>query len=449
MSAIYKKCIIVLFCIFSSSILFISFSNANSNKIEEIIINGNNRISNETIIIFSEVQTNENVTNERLNQILKNLYNTNYFEDVKINVLDNRLIIEVVEAPIIDKVEFDGIKAQKIQDALRNLIKLKSRSSYNSFIVNSDKNLIKEYLKEIGYYFSKVETLIEELDDNLVTITHKIDLGNKAKIKKISFIGDKIYKDSKLKNIIVSEEYKFWKLISGKKYLNEQNVNLDIRLLKNFYLQKGYYNVEINSSFAKLIDDESFELIFNVNPKNKIFFNNLKLKYPNDFDPENFIEINNLFDEIKGEPYSIKIVEKILDKIDFITLNEEYKSINANVEEKLTENKLDLNFIIEKDDIYVVEQINIFGNNITRESVIRNNLEINEGDPFNKILQKKSENNLKSLNYFRSVSSEVIDTKQKNRKIININVEEKPTGEISAGAGAGTSGGTFLWGKRK
>ena len=92
----------------------------------------------------------------------------------------------MVEAPIIDKVEFDGIKAQKIQDALRNLIKLKSRSSYNSFIVNSDKNLIKEYLKEIGYYFSKVETLIEELDDNLVTITHKIDLGNKAKIKKIS-----------------------------------------------------------------------------------------------------------------------------------------------------------------------------------------------------------------------------------------------------------------------
>ena len=83
MSAIYKKCIIVLFCIFSSSILFISFSNANSNKIEEIIINGNNRISNETIIIFSEVQTNENVTNERLNQILKILYKTNYFEDVK------------------------------------------------------------------------------------------------------------------------------------------------------------------------------------------------------------------------------------------------------------------------------------------------------------------------------------------------------------------------------
>ena len=447
MSAIYKKCIIVLFYVFSFSSLFISFSNANSNKIEEIIINGNNRISNETIIIFSEVQTNENVNNERLNQILKNLYKTNYFEDVKVNVLNNRLIIEVVEAPIIDKVELDGIKAQKIQDALRDLIKLKSRSSYNSFIATNDNTLINEYLKSIGYYFSKVETLIEELDDNLVTVIHKIDLGNKAKIKKISFIGDKIYKDSKLKNIIVSEEYKFWKFISGKKYLNEQNVNLDIRLLKNFYLEKGYYNVEINSSFAKLIDDESFELIFNVNPKNKIFFNNLKLEYPNDFDPENFIEINKLFDDIKGEPYSINIVEKILDKIDFITLNEEYKSINANVEEKLTENNLDLNFIIEKADVFIVEQINIYGNNITRESVIRNNLEIDEGDPFNQILQKKSENNLKSLNFFRSVSSEIIDSN--NKKIININVEEKPTGEISAGAGAGTSGGTFFFGVRE
>ena len=388
MSAIYKKCIIVLFCIFSSSILFISFSNANSNKIEEIIINGNNRISNETIIIFSEVQTNENVNNERLNQILKNLNKTNYFEDVKVNVLDNRLIIEVVEAPIIDKVEFDGIKAQKIQDALRDVIKLKSRSSYNSFIATNDNTLINEYLKGIGYYFSKVETLIEELDDNLITIIHKIDLGNKAKIKKISFIGDKIYKDSKLKNIIVSEEYKFWKFISEKIFKWTKCKSWH-KIVENFYLEKGYYNVEINSSFAKLIDDESFELIFNVNPKNKIFFNNLKLEYPNDFDPENFIEINKLFDDIKGEPYSINIVEKILDKIDFITLNEEYKSINANVEEKLIENYLDLNFIIEKADVFIVEQINIYGNNITRESVIRNNLEIDEGDPFNQILQKK------------------------------------------------------------
>ena len=103
----------------------------------------------------------------------------------------------------------------------------------------------------MGYYFAKVETIQEELDDNKINITFKVDLGEKAKISKISFVGDKIFKDSKLRSVIVSEEYKFWKFISGKKYLNEKINKLDLRLLKNFYLNKGFYNVEINSSFAK------------------------------------------------------------------------------------------------------------------------------------------------------------------------------------------------------
>ena len=156
--------------------------------------------------------------------------------------------------------------------------------------------------------------------------------------------------------------------------------------------------------------------------------------------------MTNLFKELQGEPYSINTVNKILDSLDRITLNEEYKSISANVEETFVDNKLDLLFNIKEAEKTFVEKINIFGNNITRESVIRNNLEIDEGDPFNEILQKKSENNLKSLNYFKSVSSEIIDGVNPNSKIININIEEKPTGEISAGAGFGTSGGTFVFG---
>tara|TARA_Y100000768_G_scaffold130536_1_gene96981 strand:- start:2167 stop:4428 length:2262 start_codon:yes stop_codon:yes gene_type:complete len=426
--------------------ILISFSYANSDILKNITINGNERISDDTIILFSNVQVNNEITNDQLNNILKNLYDTNFFENVSVKIIEDELIITVVEAPIIDKVEFKGIKADKIKDPLNKIINLKTRSSFNEFVILNDRNLIKEYLKNIGYYFSEVETIVEKLDNNLVNVTHKIDLGNKAKIKKISFIGNKIYKDNKLKSLIVSEEYKFWKIISGKKFLNEQNINFDKRLLKNFYLNKGYYNVEINTSFAKLIDDEQFELIFNINSNDKIFFNNLILKIPDDFNANNFDELNNLFQELQGEPYSINTVNKILDNLDKITLNEEYKSISANVEETFNENKLNLVFNIKEAEKTFVEKINIFGNNITRESVIRNNLEIDEGDPFNEILQKKSENNLKSLNYFKSVSSEIIDGKNLNSKIININVEEKPTGEISAGAGFGTSGGTFVFG---
>ena len=116
-----------------------------------------------------------------------------------------------------------------------------------------DTNSISNILRKLGYYFSKVEVYVENLDDNKVKINYDITLGKKAKIKKISFIGDKIFKDRKLRSLIISEEYKFWKFISGKKYLNEDFIAMDQRLLRNFYLNQGYYNVEINSSYAKLI----------------------------------------------------------------------------------------------------------------------------------------------------------------------------------------------------
>ena len=150
------------------------------------------------------------------------------------------------------------------------------------------------------------------------------------------------------------------------------------------------------------------------------------------------------------KPYSINSVEKILNQIDQITINEEFKSISANIEEKIYDDKIDIKFVIKETESYFVERINIFGNNVTRESVIRNQLIIDEGDPFNEILAKKSENNLKSLNFFKSVKSEIVEGEIENSKIINIYVEEKPTGEIAAGAGVGTSGGTILsWCKRK
>ena len=124
-----------------------------------------------------------------------------------------------------------------------------------------------------------METFIEELDNNRINLTHKIDLGNKAKINKISFVGNKVFKDGKLRGAIISEEYKFWKIISGRKYLNENTINFDKRLLKNFYLNKGYYNVDINTSFAKLVGNDEFELIFNIDAKEKIYFNELKSIY--------------------------------------------------------------------------------------------------------------------------------------------------------------------------
>ena len=433
-----------IFFIIVFLLVFTSLSYAE--VVKKITIKGNQRVSNETIKVFSSIKVGDEITTDKLNEIVDNLYITNFFDNISTNFKNQELTIKVKESPIINKIDFKGVKSKTLIESIRKNLNLKSRSSYNKFQAETDMFQIISDLKNRGYYYSTVETFKEIKDNNSLNLVYKIDLGEKAKIKKITFNGDKIYKDSKLKSIIVSEEYKFWKFISGKKYLNENIINIDNRLLKNFYLNQGYINVNINSSFAKSISKDSFELIFNINANEKIFFNEFTLELPNDFDRTNYEKINNLFKDLSGKPYSINAIDKILKKINDISIFEQYVSSEAFVEETLFDNKIDLKFTINESNTFFVDKINIFGNNVTKEEVIRNQLEVDEGDPFNEILLTRSINNIKSLNFFKKVDFDIKNNKNNQNKIINLSVEEKPTGELMAGAGFGTSGTTTTFG---
>ena len=431
------------------SLFFISFNYSNAEILKNIIVKGNDRVSNETIIVFTSAKIGEEINTVRLNEIVNKLYDTNFFENISTTFDNQELVITVKENPIINTIQFKGIKSKTLIENISKNLKLKPRSSFNLFILENDRVKIENELKSQGYYYSTIEIFTEKKNNNTLDLIYNINIGNKAKIKKIYFTGDKIYKDSKLKSVIISEEYKFWKFISGKKYLNENLISFDEKLLKNFYLNQGYLNVKINSSFAKPIDQDSFELIFNINADKKIFFNNLNLELPNDFDKNNYKKINNLFTDLKGEPYSINTIDKILKKINDISIYEQYVSTEAYVEESVYEDKIDLKFVIKETDTVFVDKINIFGNNVTKESVIRNQLELDEGDPFNEVLFTRSINNIKSLNFFKDVKTDIQNNNENETKIITINVEEKPTGEIMAGAGFGTSGTTTTFGVKE
>ena len=440
---IHKLILLIIF----SSLVFSSWLRAEI--IEKINVEGNQRISIETIKMFSGVSINDDLSQNDLNEILKKLYNTNFFDLVSVKIENKILLIKVEENPVIQNISYEGIESSKILEDLKKNVILKSRSSYNQILIEKDLKSIKSSLKQLGYYFSKVEILLEELKDNKINLTYKVELGKKAKIRKISFIGDKIFKDKKLKGVILSEEHKPWKFLSGKKYLNEAIIKYDERLLKNFYLNKGYYNVVINSSFAKMTDDETFELVFNIDANSKIFFGDLKIDLPSDFSESNYQEVVKFFNKLENEPYSINRVEDIVEKIEMITINEQYESIKANVKESIVSNKININFEIEETEKVFIERINIFGNNVTLESVIRNQIEIDEGDPFNQILYSKSLNNIKALNFFEDVTGEILKGNEFNTKIININITEKATGEIFAGVGTGTDGSSFSAGVKE
>ncbi len=431
------------FIIILSIILHLLLGSAFAEVINEVKIKNNLRISKESILSFGKIKLGSDYNENDLNQILIDLYNTKFFSDIKLNIENNILIIDIKERKIIQTVVIEGIKSQENTKKILKVLSLKDKSPFDEYLAEQDLVKIRNSLNSAGYYFAKVEVQIRDNNNQTLDLIYNIETGDQALIQNIKFTGDKFFKDRKLRGVIVSEEAKFWKFISNKKYLDINRIELDQRLLKNFYLNKGFYNVEVESSSA-VFRDNYFELIYNVNSGNKYFIQNTKLNIPIDYKPEDFKDVKKIIKKLEGNKYSLNKISKVINEIDKISVSRLYDFIDATIEiEEIGDNKLNLSFSVIESEKFFVNSINIFGNNITEEKVIRNQLEVDEGDPFNKLLNAKSLNNLKALRIFGSVKSEIVSIKDSQQKDINITVEEKPTGEILATAGIGNDGGSI------
>ena len=446
MKTITKNILVLIFPVF-----LLLINNSFAEKISDFEIKGNKRVNVETIKIFSEVSLGEDLDSNDLNNVLKRLYKTNFFQTVEVKIENSVLIIKVKENPIVQNLIVKGIKNKDTLKEIKELISLKEKNPYIEDQLDAEVRRIKNFIQEGGYYFSDIELLKKENNNNTIDLVFNIDLGDKAYINKIIFTGDKKFKRRKLINVITSEEDKFWKFISSKRLLNKQRLNLDKRLLTNFYKNKGYFEVKVLDNTVQYDTEKNFNIIFNIESGKKFYFSNFELVLPEDFDQNNFLDIEKELKKFSGEKYSLKIVEKMLDNIEKIASRKQYEFVNARIDEKIVDgDKIDvkISIISDKDNFYV-KNINIFGNNITIEDVIRNELIIDEGDPLNKILFNKSINSVKGMNIFDNVTSEVVDTDNPNEKSINIRVEEKPTGQISLGAGVGTSGTSTSFGVKE
>ena len=286
-------------------------------KINNVEVSGNKRISKETIIVISKLDEISSFNDKSLNEILKELYSTNFFENISIKLKNGTLQIDVIENPIIEDIAFVGIKNKEFIKKLSESIILKNRMSFTKSLLESDLRLIENILKSNGYYFSKVSSSVKEnLEQNSVRLFLNIVQGKKAKIEKISFIGDKKIKDKKLLEAIASEESKFWKFISNKVYLNQATINLDKRLLENYYKNLGYYNVSIIDSFVEFDKKGFFKLVFNINAGEQYFFNDFKLNLPDDYNIEDFKNVEKTFNKLSGKRFSLDDLNLILKEID-------------------------------------------------------------------------------------------------------------------------------------
>jgi len=413
--------------------------------VEKVLVKGNSRISSETINVYGEIEINKDYTSFEINKILKNLYDTEFFEDIKIS-LDNKVLnIEVKEYASINSIKLVGEKSSSIEEKILEKLQLQEKSSFIESKLVDDINTIKKMYASIGFNFATVESKIQNFDQNRINLSYVLDKGKKTKIAKINFIGDKKVKNKRLRDVIASEEDRFWKFLSRNTSLSSSNIELDKRLLVNYYKSLGYYDVRVLSNNAEISQKEYTNLTYTINAGVRFRIKKISTNVSDVLDKKTFKPLVDSYAKIIGKYYSPFKVTKLLDEVEALIEENDLQFVEHSVNEILEGDFLEIQINIYEGKKLLVEQVNILGNTITDESVIRGELLLDEGDPFSTLKLDRSVARLKSRNIFNEVKTEIVEGENKDNKIINITIEEKPTGEISAGAGVGTAGGSFAF----
>ena len=354
------------------------------------------------------------------------------------------LSINVVENPIVNFFYINGIKDTDL-DQVNKIITLKENSIFSSAKLKKDIEVIKDFFNTGGYYQVSITPDVIKIDNNQINLIINIDKKELSKIKNIYFIGDKFFTSSQLLDVITSSEDGWWKLFSSSA-LSEQKIEFDKQLLKNFYKIKGFYDAQIESVFASTDKSNNFSLTFSINSGKKYKFGDFEVKKNSSlYKDEDISKIKIIGDELlKNQLYSTNLTTKLNKEIESYLDSKKYNNFEINLQEiKKNDEIINILLQLNDDQKIVINKINIQGNLITEEKVIRDNLLISEGDYLNLSKVKKSVDNVKSIKIFSKVDYKIQETNKKDYKDLNLFLKEQPTGSLSAGVGYGTNGGLF------
>jgi outer membrane protein insertion porin family len=424
-------------------IFFIILTNVSFAEIKKVNIVGNTRVSSATIESLVDKKTS-NIDSIYINNLTKKIYDTDFFADVKISFNQDVLTINVTENPIVNFFYINGIKDSDL-DQVNKIITLKENSIFSSSKLKKDIEATREFLNTSGYYQALIVPEVIKIDNNQINLIINIDKKDISKIKNIYFIGNKFFSNTQLMDVITTSEDGWWKFFSTSA-LSEQRIEYDKQLLKDFYKSKSFYDVQIESAFASVDKNNNFTLTFSINSGNKFKFGDYDLKFSSlTIKDEDINEVKNISNKLlKNEFYSPLTINKLNKQITDLLEAKRYANFEINIEDlKVAENKINIIVQLNEGQKSLVNKINIRGNTITEEKVIRDNLIISEGDKLNSSKIKKSIDNVKSKQLFSKVDYKIDDSDKKNFKDLNLFVKEQPTGNISAGVGFGTNGGLF------
>ncbi|MEM7071543.1 MAG: outer membrane protein assembly factor BamA, partial [Pseudomonadota bacterium] len=418
----------------------------NAPLIKHIVIEGTERVDPATVLNYLEIEAGDAYIVRKVNDAIKNLYATGLFSDVNIVFENetNKIIVKIVENSIINRIAFEGNEA--IEDnILESEISLKPRRVFTRTEVQNAVKRILDLYRRKGRFAAKAVPKIIKKEQNRVDLVFEIEDGPVTRIEKINFIGNSFFSDSALKGAISSQENYWYRFLSDADRYDPDRLSFDKELLRNLYLKNGFIDFRVISAVAELTEDlSSFTLTFTLNEGQRFRFGDIGIisRIPD-------IKTQPLFEHITADEddwYDISLIdESILNLIgEAGNLGYPFVTVNLDVNRDDATQKADIDFILEESQRAYVERINIIGNLRTVDEVIRRELVIGEGDPFNAELLRKSKQNVESLGYFSEVDLTTKPGSAEDRSIVDIDVTEQSTGELSLGVGVSSTDGTLI-----
>lgn len=409
--------------------------------IEQIVVEGTQRIEPATVQNYLKVFEGDPFNAERINQSLKDLYASGLFSDVNIRREAGALIVSVTENPVINRLAFEGNRRLDDED-LGTVVQLRERVVYTRSKVQQDAQALLEVYRRGGWFAATVEPKVIRLEQNRVDLVFEINEGDKTGISRIMFVGNRVFSDSELREVILTEETRWWDLFNQHDSYDPDRLAFDQDQLRKFYLNEGYADFRVISSVAELTDDrESFFITFTIEEGERYRFGNIDIEsqLPN-------LDVSQLFEYLtteSGEWYNATLIDTSIDNLDDQIGNFGYAfvDIRPRPDRDPGNRVMNITFEIGEGPKVFVERINIVGNVRTEDRVIRREFRLVEGDAFNTSKLRRSQQRIENLGFFAKVDVQSNPGSAPDRTVVDVEIEEKSTGELSFGLGFSTVDG--------
>lgn len=413
----------------------ITTSAANAATVSRIDVTGNSRMDAESIRILSDVKIGENVGSERANQIAKKLQESGYFSKISVRMSGNTLKIDITESPIVNMVTVEG-NDEVSTDDLKKEIRLKERASYDEAVIGADVQRMLTIYQRKGFFGTKIEPKKIKLSDNRVNIVYEITEGHPTYITDIDFVGNKKFSSRTLRGEILSREHAWWRFMTQFDVFDEDRIQYDQQMLRQFYLRNGYVDFQVKDANGVFTPDRQYySVIFTVDegPRYKIG----KITIDNPFDDVPDSELYEVVKTKSGNIYNVDEIDATMAALRGAVADHGYAFISVEpVPTKHDDTRtIDMDFKIQKTNRIYINSINILGNVRTFDSVIEQLLPMRAGDPFSLQTIEEGRQNLMRTRYFKDVQIAPTRIADANMMNLDVKVEEQPTGELSGGFG--------------